>query len=354
MRIEDWNEDSGFARFKQLIEESEKWDDLSEADTRAKLIDCILVECLGWSEQDIVREERCVESGTYLDYKLTTNNPILIVEAKKASEPLALPKASQHSLYKIGGVLRECANTVSAMVQARDYAISKGITFCCVTNGEQFVFFRSQNQQGIEWLDHRALVFRDLSEVAQKFDSFCLHLSKASAENGELQKRLLVSKDAEDELNFKTLDTRHLTKTRKVDRNPLWQVIGEIIRRVFQDLASEDAESEVLEHCYVESRKKTDRRMPYVDLATKKLDVSKKEAGEFQKRIISALDTERKPHTEVILLLGSVGVGKSTFIQRFRKVLASDEINSSGIWLYINFKHFSDCLLYTSPSPRDS
>src|SRR5690606_7929511 len=99
---------------------------------------------------------------------------------------------------------------------------------------------------------------------------------------------------------------------------------------------------EVLEHCYVESPKKGDKRTPYIDRATKQLDVSKKDAGDFQKRIISALSSTTKPHTEVILLLGSVGVGKSTFIQRFRKVLAADEIQENGIWLYLNFKHFSD------------
>lgn len=130
--------------------------------------------------------------------------------------------------------------------------------------------------------------------------------------------------------------------TRKVDRNRLFPVIGEIVRRVFQDLASEDAESEVLEHCYVDSPKKSDKNIPYIDRPTKNINVSRREAGEFQKRITSALNSKSKAHTEVILLLGSVGVGKSTFIQRFRKVLAVKEINSNGIWIYINFKHFSD------------
>lgn len=340
--MKGWNQDTALSKFKRLKAESYERSGLSEADTRAKLVDHTLINCLGWSEHDIVREERCLETGTYLDYKLATNIPILIVEAKKASEALDLPATSSHRTYKIGGVLKSCANTISAMVQARDYAISKGITFCCVTNGEQFVFFRSQNQQGIEWIDHKALVFRSLSDVEENFDMFCLHLSKAAAENGKLQQTLALSKDADDAENFKTLDTRHLTKTRKVDRNPLFPVIGEIVRRVFQDLASEDAESEVLEHCYVESPKKPDRRTPYIDRAASTLEVSRREAGEFQKRIISALDTDQKPHTEVILLLGSVGVGKSTFIQRFRKVLAAKEINADGIWLYLNFKHFSD------------
>lgn len=340
--MKSWNQDTALSKFKRLRSESYKRNGMSEADTRSKLIDHILIECMGWSEHDIVREERCVEAGTYLDYKLTTNMPILIVEAKKASEPLDLPAASGHRFYKIGGVLQNCKNTVSAMIQARDYAISKGITFCCVTNGEQFVFFRSQNQQGVEWIEHKALIFRSLPDVEENFDLFCIHLSKTAAETGKLQQALPLSKDSEETVHFKVLDTRHLTKPRKVDRNPLFPVIGEIVRRVFQDLASQDAESEVLEHCYVESPKKADRKVPYIDRVTSPLEVTKKEAGDFQKRIIAALDTEHEPHTEVILLLGSVGVGKSTFIQRFRKVLAAKEIDKDGIWLYLNFKHFSD------------
>ena len=340
--MKSWNQDTALSKFKRLRTESYERSGMSEADTRAKLIDYLLITCLGWSERDIVREDRCIEAGTFLDYKLSTHMPLLIVEAKTAAEPLELPAASNHRLYKIGGVLKSCTNTIAAMIQARDYAISKGITFCCVTNGEQFIFFRAQNQQGIEWVDHKALVFRGLSDVEENFDLFCLHLSKAAAESGKLQQALALSRDADDAVNFKTLDTRHLTRTRKVDRNPLFPVIGEIVRRVFQDLASEDAESEVLAHCYVESPKKTDKRTPYIDRNTSALEVSKKEAGDFQKRIISALDTDQKPHTEVILLLGSVGVGKSTFIQRFRKVLAAKEIDADGIWLYLNFKHFSD------------
>lgn len=340
--MKKWNQDTALSMFKRLHSESYDRSSLSEADTRSKLIDYILIQCLGWDEADIVREERCIEAGTYLDYKLATNIPILVVEAKKASEALQLPSASSHREYKIGGVLKQCKNTIAAMVQARDYAASKGVTFCCVTNGEQFIFFRAQNQQGIEWIEHRALIFRSLSDIEQNFDLFCRHLSKASAENGKLQQSLPLTHDIDGPTAFKTLDTRHLTKTRTIDRNRLFPIIGEIVRRVFQDLASEEAESEVLEHCYVESPKKADKSAPYMDRDVRQLNVSKKDAGDFQQRITSALDTESKSHTEVILLLGSVGVGKSTFIQRFRKVLAVKEIDKNGIWLYLNFKHFSD------------
>jgi len=107
-------------------------------------------------------------------------------------------------------------------------------------------------------------------------------------------------------------------------------------------LATESAESEILEHCYVDSPKKNEKNKPYLDRETKPLTISKKNAGEFQQRITSTLTAEQTTNTEAILLIGSVGVGKSTFIQRFRKVLAKKEIDDNGIWIYLNFKHFSD------------
>ena len=171
--MKSWNQDTALSKFKRLRNKSYDRTGISESDTRSKLIDYVLIQCLGWAEEDIIREERCVESQTFLDYKLTTNSPMLIVEAKKASEALELPATSNHREYVIEGVLQQCKNTLAAMVQARDYAISKGITFCCVTNGDQYVFFRSQNQQGIEWVQHRAVVFRSLSDIEENFDLFC-------------------------------------------------------------------------------------------------------------------------------------------------------------------------------------
>lgn len=113
------------------------------------------------------------------------------------------------------------------------------------------------------------------------------------------------------------------------------------MEKVFQDLSTEEAETEILEHCYVESPRKNEKAKPYLDIPTRDLTVSKKDAGDFQERILSALKSSNRDKSETTLLLGSVGVGKSTFIQRFRKVLAKDEIDENGIWIYFNFKKYS-------------
>jgi len=100
-----WNLDGALVKFRKLKSNNYQSDSLSESDTRSKIIDFILIEVLGWDESNITREERCVESCTYLDYKVSTNIPILIIEAKKTSIEFDLPKASRQREYKIGGVL---------------------------------------------------------------------------------------------------------------------------------------------------------------------------------------------------------------------------------------------------------
>jgi energy-coupling factor transporter ATP-binding protein EcfA2/DNA-binding PadR family transcriptional regulator len=337
-----WNLDTALLQLKKMDFKSDL-ENLSESDTRSKLIDRLLIDVLGWSEENIKREECCRESGTYLDYKLSTNLPVMIIEAKKSSLKFDLPKSTSQRYFKVGGVLANCKVLVNAMLQARDYAISKGISFCCVTNGTEFVFYRSQNQQGVEWIDHSAIIFRGIEDIKENFDFFCSLLSKDSSENGKLQENLrLTKKDHDSASAYNTLNVNHLTVARNKNRNPLYPYISEVVYRVFQDLASESADSEILEHCYVDSPKKQDKKSPFIDIQTSPLIVSKKEAGDFQKRILASLQVGKTNHKEIILLLGSVGVGKSTFIQRFRKVLAKSEIDKKGIWIYINFKHFSD------------
>src|SRR5438552_2733983 len=63
---------------------------VSEADTRAKVIDRVLREVCLWPEQDIVREEH-VDRG-YIDYYLQLNSKAVVaVEAKREGLPFTMP-----------------------------------------------------------------------------------------------------------------------------------------------------------------------------------------------------------------------------------------------------------------------
>lgn len=341
--MKEWDIDAALDKLKSLPSAPYFDEKLTESDTRSKLIDFMLKDVLGWKEEDIIREERVIEDNTYLDYKLSTNIPQIIIEAKQSNFDLKIPTSTKQLEFVVGGVLQNSKPLISAMIQARDYAVSKGILFCVVTNGKQYVFFRSQNSMGLDWIQHKCIVFRSISEIKTNFEFFARLLSKSAVENGILHKTLQISDDFDNEINkYKTLDTKHISIPRKRDRNPLFPYIGEIIHRVFQDLATKDSETEILEHCYVDSPQKSDKLTPYFDQEIKLLYVSKKDAGDFQQKILSSLNRSNLKLVEVILLIGSVGVGKSTFLQRFRKVLAKDKIDKNGIWIYVNFKHYSD------------
>jgi DNA-binding PadR family transcriptional regulator/energy-coupling factor transporter ATP-binding protein EcfA2 len=338
-----WDIDIGFDAFHSLCNKKYSVETLNESDTRAKLITSMLVECLGWDEVNIRREEFVRETGEYLDYKLSTNLPHLIIEAKRSSILFDLPKTTAQREFKISGVISKSTHLMSAIQQARNYASEKGISYCCVTNGIQYVFFRPNNSFGKEWAEHKVAIFRDLDDIKNNFSEFCGYLSKNSFISGMSSKLLRFESDEKIQGNeFKTLETLHLNHPRKKNRNALFNSLEEVVRHVFQDLASEDAETEILEHCYVDSPRKKDKALPYLDIETQRLHVDKRDAGDFQKRVVASLTSTKSPRAEVIFLLGSVGVGKSTFIQRFRKVLAKDYIDELGIWLYLDFRGFSD------------
>ena len=75
--------DESKIRFREFIKdyESLKTQDVSESDTRSKLIDRMLINVLGWDEKDIVREGH-VDSG-YYDYKISIAGLSYIIEAKR-------------------------------------------------------------------------------------------------------------------------------------------------------------------------------------------------------------------------------------------------------------------------------
>jgi len=97
----DMESDTRSAAFAQIKSNGkscadENW---SEADTRSKLIDSLLIECLGWKEGDIRRELH--ENGSRLDYRLSTVRPRLVIEAKRISITLTTVCKTSPSTVKL-------------------------------------------------------------------------------------------------------------------------------------------------------------------------------------------------------------------------------------------------------------
>ena len=127
--------DEGFKNFDILYKEfSETQLKLNEANTRAKIIDRFLKECLGWPESALTREDR--NDAGYTDYQLLMNTRAqIIIEAKKTGEYFEIPRAQYRRHFKVGGVLQSIPNLASALNQARNYSLEIGCKYAAVFNG---------------------------------------------------------------------------------------------------------------------------------------------------------------------------------------------------------------------------
>ncbi|WP_395625218.1 hypothetical protein [Thermomonas sp.] len=325
-------------------------DDLSEADTRSKLIDAVLVESLGWHEYAIEREPHVSDPHGFVDYVLLISRPAFVLEAKKHGIQFKLPSVKKQRSFKIGGVLSEDATLKEALLQCKAYGVSKGTSFCCVSNGTQYIFFRSHSDLGLKFEDHQAVVFDGVDDLLNNFGLFYSLLGFDSVSEGHHYAALPVAEAVDNTARFKQLSAQS-HRTHYKHRNRLEPFIRDIVTEVFQDLADEGADIELIEQCYVESpsqgsyeqslRGLVRNRPTLAEGRIKPLRVSRRSAGEFDAVVKTSDGTKQRP-SEVVMVIGGIGAGKTTFISRFRKVIAREKIEQHCVWLNINFNKYSD------------
>ena len=163
-----------------------EFNEISEADTRAKFLDPIFKEVLGWDEDDITREEH-VHSG-YLDYQFRIGEvKKLVLEAKKTGHSFTIPESFSTKHYRIDGTITTDPKIKAAIEQAQKYCVDAGVNFAVVSNGRQFIIFEAF-RRGQPWREGRCLVFRSLAEIRQNFTLFWNVLSREAIEHGSLKK----------------------------------------------------------------------------------------------------------------------------------------------------------------------
>lgn len=321
---------------------------LSEADTRSKLIDAMLLGPLGWQEHSIQREPAADGVG-YVDYLLHTSRAAFVVEAKKNTAEFSLPSTRRQRRFKIDGVLSEDKDLRKAILQCRAYGIAKGTSFCCVTNGLQYVFFRSHSDDGLEFGGHYAVVFSSVDDVLGNFNLLYSLLSFDSVAAGGNYSVLPVGAMVDVSSQFRELSASP-QRSRHQTRNRLFPFIRDVVSEVFQDLADEGADEELIEQCYVESVQQNSYEQSLRALVRERpalaggdvepLKVTRRSAGAFDQLL--DVEPKRRHVAEVVMLLGGIGAGKTTFIRRFRKVIAKPRIDQSCFWVDVNFNKYSE------------
>jgi hypothetical protein len=297
----------------------------NEATTRLRLIDVLFFECLGWSKDDAVAEE--AQGKEFSDYTFHAPRRILIVEAKREGDYFELPAGKARPEMAIPALMRTYSNVAKALDQASGYCQKRGVPFGVVTNGHQLIAFVANRNDGIAPLEGRALVFDSLEQMENNFLDLWNVLSKSGIEEKALLYRLIPGVPLLPQKLSATIKPYPGVIERNVVQSDL-QILGDLI---LEDvIPSPDLEQIFLQECYAQSG-----ALSQYSLASRQIlearysnmfssnDPSPSTLPAVAKGGLSSellsVSVARRP----ILLLGDVGVGKTTFLRNLIKVEAA-------------------------------
>jgi hypothetical protein len=315
---------------------------LSETDTRVKIIDTILKAVLFWPENNINREEKTddIEKVKFTDYRLKINNKnYLVVEAKKSGINILLPKKHKRRI-KIGNLIKDSSDLSYAIKQCKEYCDDCGLRYGIVTNGLSWILFRAIRDD-IPWKDGLAIVFNDLDDINNNFIEFINYLSFENINKNQLDKEFSKSPYKTRKM-IRILDLLH-SADKPLERNRLHAHLYNIIEAYFKDIADNEY-IDLLKDCYIYSDDHS-----FIDFSKRIKD----EIPQFLKtaNVSNVVTTESKSGTfsdimhetvesyrgKLLLILGGIGAGKTTFLKRFFRLTDADFLNQKAVWFYIGF-----------------
>ncbi len=298
--------------------------DLNEADTRHQLIDIIIHDVLSWP-RSLTDCESYISPG-YSDYRLKDRNNrlLLFIEAKKEGVYFNTPINFDNKIlskYVAIKTLLTDKNIKSAIKQVRDYCIIEGCEFASITNGHEWIFFKTFEKQK-KWEELKAFVIKDITYFSDNYTeavntfSFSALSEKASlvtllSSSSPLNRDTFYSRDKITSFNHAVSSNRFATNLRP------------LADRYLGVMDPDDAE--FMDSCYVNQRDFTnnyngvqnliyDCLTPYFKGFDVKDFFDDKKGGALGRQISDNLKYQRT--REVIILCGGKGSGKTTFIRK--------------------------------------
>lgn len=303
--------------------------ELNEDTTRLRLIDTLLFECLDWDRCQATTEQ--ITPAGIVDYVLRPGNtPLLVVEAKKSGINFSIPigQTSTRLIRTLESVMSLDGDIKKAIEQVARYALDNAIPFAAVCNGHQIIVFCIQSPVGVSWRSTKALVFDSLASIKDHFKDFWDALSTNAIRTFSL--RELLAKTTRT-TPARRPSSQIINFDRTKNRNQLQATLQVLGDRVFVGAIFKDR-TFFHEYCYCKAGAISQASLAsrvyladrYPALFSSTAHTPALEPAQTKKGVASAL-TNLTNIEKPIIILGDVGAGKTTFLERLLLVDWSDK-----------------------------
>ena len=278
------------------------------------------------------------QDGEYSDYTFLLPRRTLIVEAKREGICFEVPVGTRLEM-SIPALTRLEPAIGKAIEQAARYCQRRGVPFGAVANGHQLIVFLASRNDAISPLEGRALVLSSLEDMEAHFDELWNTLSKSGIQAKRLLYRLTTTVPSIPQKLSSTTVPYPGVIQRNVVQNDLLILSGLILEDV---LPSRELETHFLRECYSQSG-----QLSQFSLASRDVLQSRYAAmfpDNSNSPIVTPAVTKDGVSAEFlsvtiarqpILLLGDVGVGKTTFIRHLINIDAA-AVLKNAIALHLN------------------
>jgi energy-coupling factor transporter ATP-binding protein EcfA2 len=328
------NIDSAKERFDTICEEL-KQNNIpleTEQDVRFQIIDRILVEVLGWDREGI-RTEPHVDSG-YVDYLISTEGRNrFVVEAKRVSKLLIDTHQPRMASYKVSGPAIQSA--MKGMEQAQRYCTDTAVLFSALTTGIEWIGFWAVRTDGIPPKEGKAIVFPSLEAIEQKFATFYDLFSRQGILDNLYQVHIHEAEGLQVSQGEILEPVIEFSERRLLNKTSLLRDLESVYRSFFSTISGEDPD--MLAQCFVESKESraADESLEKISRnLLNKVDIVNSEQGtELANQMRESIDLQKG---EFVLIIGNKGAGKSTFIDRFFRLVLDSKLREGCLVLRLD------------------
>ena len=299
----------------------------------------MLTEVLLW-QHELIKTEPPTASGGFIDYALSDGNghSLCVIEAKKIGElPIDTASTSMATVNVGGQVLKPVAAAIS---QATRYCADVGATYAAISDGERWAFFRAIRNDGRPPREGKAFVFPSLKAVLEDFSTFYellsfsalltqLHFARLNnLEGGHIRA-------AEPRYFVMNPEEAHLQQRTELSRD-----IVDVFKRFFAGMSATHDDG-MRKTCFVETAESKDADLTLAKITSHLTNAVQEIDTEHSQELQAELEkTIQSQISEMCLVVGASGSGKSTFVERFFADVLSKNIKEACVVATVDFSAF--------------